>query len=85
MKQSFCRRQWLNASAIVLFLFVTGCSTTAVTTPKPDIRPVAQSNKQIRDSAGRSKKYGQETLKLNQGIIENIDSSINALDKVLGR
>ena len=85
MKQSFWSHQWLKVGALILVLFVAGCSTPAVTTPKPDIRPVARGNKQIRESASRSKKYGQETLKLNQGIIENIDSSINALDKVLGR
>lgn len=76
----------LVAYCLLSLAFLSGCATPAVTvSPKPDIRPVAQSNKAIQVSSKKIRSYSDHTLKLNQDIQSNLDSGLNALDKLLAR
>lgn len=73
----------LSLLAIVCIAFLSACAAPPVVTPKPDIRPVAASNKKIRESVKKIHESTSVTLKLNQDIQANLDSGISALDKLL--
>lgn len=65
-------------------LLLSNC-TTPVTgvTPKPDVRPAVQSNKQIKESARRLHQSTQQVEKLNGGIQSNLDAAETELNKLV--
>ena len=71
--------------ALLASLILSNCTTPTGVTPKPDVAPVKQSNRQIQVSAKKLHESTQQVEKLNRGILTEIDKAIGNLDQLLQR
>jgi hypothetical protein len=75
-------RRKASKLALISVIAIAGCATPASVTPKPDIRPVAQSNKAIKEHVTEIRKGTSEALKINKDLQGDIDSALGELNKL---